>query len=152
MSPMNQSAFSGATIAAEVAEIASGRGMFDVEGDWYLNCIDEMVQESFHAPFSYRLYVNDKGDATYLERFDVGTARGTLVGRTSGHTWRHTRVASPLVTRNGAGGTTQYTFRSTLVSETGPTLELWSEFHASRDADGESRIASLRAHCVHSER
>jgi len=148
MSPVNPAQFSDAAIAAEVAEVASGSGMFGVEGDWYLNCIDEMVQETFHAPFSYQLFVNARGDQTYLERFNVATAKGTLIGLTSGHTWRHTRVASPVVARSGAGGTTLYTFRSTLVSETGPTLELWSEFHASRDAAGESRVASLRAHCV----
>lgn len=150
LSPATSSsfAFAPAAIAAEIAEVASGTGAFDVEGDWYLNCIDEMVQESFHAPFSYRLFVNARGEATYLERFNVESAKGTVVGLTSGHTWRHTRVASPAVARNGAGGTTVYTFRSTLVSTTGPTLELRSDFSASRDVEGESRIASLRAHCV----
>lgn len=133
--------------AAEAAEVSTSSGVFEIEGEYYLDCVDEIIRETFRAPFTTRLIVNPKGGHTYLEPFDPMQATGTIVGLTSGHTWTHTRVVSPYVDRGGAGGMTHFIFRSTLVSETGPTLELRHLFHVTTDANGELRVDRLNLRC-----
>ena len=92
------------------------------------------------------------GEYVYRELWPRTVGAGTITGLTSGHVWRRDVGASPLIDRSTGGGMLRWTASMRFVSETGPSIDVFENFHFSRDANGEVKVDRYQSSCEVNER
>ena len=122
---------------AAPAVVEKGTAHFAVEADVYVDPLGEVLHLFWSVPYNYHVVTTPNGDTVYHELWLNVSA--TLTSE-SGTVWTLKKSVSPFIDRNTGGGMTQFTERSTYVSDTGQILELRIVFHISFDANGELKV------------
>ena len=122
---------------AAPAVVEKGTAHFAVEADFYIDVLGEDVHLIWSVPYNYHVVTTPNGDTVYHELWLNASA--TLTSE-SGTVWTLKKTVSPFIERNTGGGMTQFTERSTYVSDTGQILVFRMVFHISFDANGELRV------------
>ena len=142
-----QPAMAQSKAAPNPATVESG---YDVMGgvgeeDW-THIVGEPIGFCLYAPFTWRQVTTPQGETVYHLKWDSAAVEGTLTGLWTGTEWIRTKAAAKFTVRSMGGGMTHITCKNTLISETGPTIEIRMVCHISWDANGELRVDLEKIH------
>ena len=129
---------------AAPAVVEKGTAHFAVEADFPIDVLGEDVHLSWSVSYNYHVVTTPGGDTVYHELWLNPSA--TLTAE-SGTVWTLKKTVSPFINRSTGGGMTQFTERSTYVSDTGQILELRNKFQISFNANGELKIDRFEVRC-----
>jgi hypothetical protein len=118
------------------AWVETGTGIFNFDGTFYWECVDEVVHVLVYAPYTWRLVHLPSGETIYHEHWDTENVVGTLEGMETGLIWHREHVVTPLVMVRDQ--VVHYTLNQVFVcAGDGPTVRVHEVYHRNLDGSGE---------------